>query len=125
MSHNLPLPDCPTSVELLPVHGFFVQVQSFTRVVSSASIIENSEVPVVLYPLILAAQSVHVSTPGMEPEVAAGVDHEDASLLMSQGDWDPASGLPSDTERKAFFSKTANRKVCSNRSHHSSAAEIF
>ena len=86
-------------------------VQSFTRVVSNASVIENSDAPVVIYPLILAAQSVHVCTPGFEPELSPFVDLEDASL-MSPGGF-PDGQAPSVAERKAFFSKTANRKVCS------------
>lgn len=86
-------------------------VQSFTRVVSNASVIENSDAPVVIYPLILAAQSVHVCTPGFEPELSPYVDLEDVSLMAPGGF--PDGQAPSDAERKAFFSKAANRKVCS------------
>jgi Protein of unknown function (DUF1769) len=92
------------------LHAVTFLVQSFTRVVSSASIIENSESPQVIYPLILAAQSVHVSTPGFEPEVSADVDLEDVSL-MAPGAFSEGQ-TPSVAERKAFFSKMTNRKVC-------------
>lgn len=85
-------------------------VQSFTRVVSNASVIENSDAPVVIYPLILAAQSCHVSTPGFEPEMSPDVDLEDVSL-MAPGEFQEGH-TPSQAERKAFFSKIANRKVC-------------
>lgn len=83
-------------------------VQSFTRVVSSASVIENTDAPMVIYPLILAAQSVHVSTPGYEPEVSPEVDLEDCSLMVP-GEFE--GHTPSVAERKAFFSKALNRKV--------------
>jgi hypothetical protein len=84
-------------------------VQSFTRMVSSASIIENSDAPTVMYPLILGAQSIHVARQGEEPQISPDVDLEDVRLMApSQLRSDRA---PSASERRAFFSKESNRQV--------------
>lgn len=84
-------------------------VQSFTRMVSSASIIENSEAPTVMYPLILGAQAVHVSLPGGAPDMSPEGELEDVRLMAP--DQFKADRATFAAERRAFFAKESNRQV--------------
>jgi hypothetical protein len=84
-------------------------VQSFTRVVSSATIVEKTNSHTVVYPLVLGAQAVHAAKPGDEPSMDPRAEVEDVRCWVPE--LENASGPASEQERRAFFSKDENRQV--------------
>ena len=101
-------------LELVPKHvmrAALVLLHSFTRVFSSSSIIQHRGAPMVMYPLILGAQVVNVSTPGHEPDMADLNISDDVRLLAPQLVGSGGSGPASESSRRAYFSKDANRQV--------------
>lgn len=89
-----------------------VLLQSFNRMVSAASIIQNKGAPIVMYPLILGAQVVNVAVPGHEPDLDK-LDMADDVRLLAPRLTDSSGNAPaSESERRAYFSKDANRQVC-------------
>lgn len=101
-------------LEAVPRHvmrAAMMLLQSFTRVLSSASIIQNKGAPIVLYPLVLGAQVVHVAMPGDEPSIDDLEVTDDVRLLAPQLTSASGSSPATESERRAYFSKDANRQV--------------
>lgn len=84
-------------------------LQSFTRVISSSSIIQDRGAPIVMYPLVLGAQVINVAMPGNEPDMQDLGLSDDVRLLVPQL---TGSAPASESERRAYFGKDANRQVC-------------
>ena len=101
-------------LEMVPKHimrAALLLLHSFTRVVSSSSIIQHRGAPIVMYPLILGAQVVNVSMPGHEPDMADLDISDDVRLLAPQLSGSSGSGPASESSRRAYFAKEANRQV--------------
>lgn len=86
-------------------------LQSFTRMVSSASIIQDRGAPIVMYPLVLGAQVINVAMPGHEPNMEDLALSDDVRLLVPQLTDVSGSAPASESERRAYFGKDTNRQV--------------
>lgn len=114
-------------LEVVPKHvmrAAMVLLQSFTRMVSSANIIQSRGAPIVMYPLVLGAQVLHAAMPGHEPSIDDLNLSDDARLLVPSLTDSSGSGPAPMYDRRAYFQKDGNRQVCAGQAWNCQPADL-